>query len=533
MNATEQAVTAGGAAGAGAAPDVKLVELAKRFGDLTVVDGISVEIDRGQFFALLGPSGCGKTTTLRMIGGFEEPTSGEVWLGDREVTGLQPHKRDVNTVFQSYALFPHLSIFENVAFGLRRRGVRKAELQTRVGEALELVGLSGVQARRPKQLSGGQQQRIALARALVNRPRVLLLDEPLGALDLKLRRQMQLELKRIQEEVGITFVHVTHDQEEAMTMADSIAVMNGGRIEQLGSPAELYEEPQTAFVAGFLGVSNLLRGTVAGDGTPSSSTAGAPSTCASGALDGRSGRVAVGVRPEKVRLGASEANVVEGRVSERAYIGVSTQYVVTTEHGPLVVYIQNTEPGAHAVAPGDAVTLSFSPDAAFVVDPARGGRVMNSTLDPRGAPAPRPCRRRRARTAGSLRRPRRRSVRWRPAPSRSPTGRSTSTGEGEPAPEHRPVHEEDRHQGQVHRGRERQRRLLREDPGAARPRRVDRPRHHHPDRQLAVSGIARPEGLGREARQEGHPEHQEPPAERGASRPGTRIATTASPGRPG
>src|SRR5947209_9845455 len=247
-----------------AATDVRLVGLTKHFDDVVAVDNISLEIERGRFFALLGPSGCGKTTTLRMIGGFEEPTSGHIHLGERDVSGLASYKRDVNTVFQSYALFPHLTIYENVAFGLRRRKVKGEELKRRVLEALELVGLAGLEKRKPRQLSGGQQQRIALARALVNRPRVLLLDEPLGALDLKLRKQMQLELKRIQHEVGITFIHVTHDQEEAMTMADQIVVMNDGRIEQAGTPGELYEHPTTAFVAGFLGVSNLLNANVTG-----------------------------------------------------------------------------------------------------------------------------------------------------------------------------------------------------------------------------------------------------------------------------
>ena len=246
--------------------DIRLSNLTKRFDDVVAVDDLSLEIERGRFFALLGPSGCGKTTTLRMIGGFEEPTSGRIELGDRDVAALPPYKRDVNTVFQSYALFPHLTVFENVAFGLRRQKVRGEELQTRVREALELVGLGVLANRKPRQLSGGQQQRIALARALVNHPRVLLLDEPLGALDLKLRKEMQLELKRIQHEVGITFVHVTHDQEEAMTMADEIVIMHDGRIEQQGSPTQLYEQPRTAFVAGFLGVSNLLYGTVVGDG---------------------------------------------------------------------------------------------------------------------------------------------------------------------------------------------------------------------------------------------------------------------------
>src|ERR687895_1671099 len=243
-------------------PDIRLDQVTKRFDEVLAVDGVSLEVPRGSFFALLGPSGCGKTTTLRMIGGFEEPTAGTIYLGDADVTGLPPYRRDVNTVFQSYALFPHLSIYENVAFGLRRRGARGGELRTRVVDALELVALGGYERRKPRQLSGGQQQRVALARALVNRPRVLLLDEPLGALDLKLRKQMQLELKGIQHEVGITFIHVTHDQEEAMTMAESIAVMHDGRIQQLGTPNELYERPRTRFVAGFIGQINVFSGVV-------------------------------------------------------------------------------------------------------------------------------------------------------------------------------------------------------------------------------------------------------------------------------
>ena len=225
---------------------------------MTAVDELTLSIERGAFYAMLGPSGCGKTTTLRMIGGFEDPTEGRVYLGGDEVTQQPPYKRDVNTVFQSYALFPHLSVERNVAFGLERKKVSKSEVSQRVGEALELVQLGGLGKRKPGQLSGGQQQRVALARALVNRPRALLLDEPLGALDLRLRKQLQIELKRIQQDVGITFVHVTHDQEEAMTMADTIAVMNAGRIEQAGSAAELYERPRTEFVANFLGVSNLV-----------------------------------------------------------------------------------------------------------------------------------------------------------------------------------------------------------------------------------------------------------------------------------
>src|SRR3954447_15466041 len=286
--------------------DVTLERVTKRFEDTTAVDNLSLEIERGSFYALLGPSGCGKTTTLRMIGGFEEPTAGRIYLGDREVSALPSYKRDVNTVFQSYALFPHLSIFENVAFGLRRRGVGKGEVTERVGEALELVDLGAFEKRKPSQLSGGQQQRVALARALVNRPRVLLLDEPLGALDLKLRKQMQLELKGIQHEVGITFVHVTHDQEEAMTMADQIAVMDNGHIEQLGAPGELYETPRTAFVAGFLGVSNLIRGKL--ENGALLADGGVALQLPAGAANGRTGSISIGVRPEKIHLNGTEPN---------------------------------------------------------------------------------------------------------------------------------------------------------------------------------------------------------------------------------
>ena len=244
--------------------DVRLTGISKTYGSFTAVHPLDLTVPQGSFFALLGASGCGKTTTLRMIAGLEEPTTGTVSLGDKDVTGLPPYKRPVNTVFQSYALFPHLDIYENVAFGLRRRGIKSVKKQ--VDDMLDLVQLGDFAQRKPHQLSGGQQQRVAVARALINHPQVLLLDEPLGALDLKLRRQMQLELKRIQTEVGITFVHVTHDQEEAMTMADTVAVMNGGRVEQLGAPAELYENPQTTFVANFLGTSNLIEAEVASDG---------------------------------------------------------------------------------------------------------------------------------------------------------------------------------------------------------------------------------------------------------------------------
>jgi len=346
--------------------DIRLIGLTKSFDEVVAVDGISLDIDRGHFFALLGPSGCGKTTTLRMIGGFEEPTEGRIELGGVDVAPLPPYKRDVNTVFQSYALFPHLTIFENVAFGLRRRGVKKGELRSRVVEALELVGLAGLERRKPRQLSGGQQQRIALARALVNRPRVLLLDEPLGALDLKLRKEMQLELKRIQNEVGITFVHVTHDQEEAMTMADRIVIMNSGRIEQLGTPSELYESPRTEFVAGFLGVSNLLDGEIV-DADSVKLTDGTVVRVSQEALASRQGSVQIGVRPEKIRIGGGEANSLSGTITESAYIGVSTQYILDTPAGPVTVYVQNDRPGGQ-VATGERLTLSWSPESTFVVD---------------------------------------------------------------------------------------------------------------------------------------------------------------------
>jgi len=344
--------------------DVRLEGVVKRFDDSVAVDGITVEVPRGSFFALLGPSGCGKTTTLRMIGGFDEPTKGRIFLGDQDVVGLPPYKRDVNTVFQSYALFPHMSIEDNVAFGLERKGVPKDELKGRVAEMLELVGLSGFGKRKPKQLSGGQQQRVALARALVNHPRVLLLDEPLGALDLKLRKQMQLELKRIQHEIGITFVHVTHDQEEAMTMADTIAVMNGGRIDQLGPPQELYERPATTFVAGFLGVSNLLRGAVEGADVVRLDSG----ELVRAQTAGHSGRVAAGVRPEKITLGAGGgSNELAGTIAETAYIGVATQVVVRTAAGTVQVFAQNIDSGGRVPAPGTNVILSWAPESTFVV----------------------------------------------------------------------------------------------------------------------------------------------------------------------
>ena len=351
--------------------DVRLVDVTKRFDDVVAVDDLSLEVKSGSFFALLGPSGCGKTTTLRMIGGFEQPTEGQIYLGERDVSGLPAYKRDVNTVFQSYALFPHLSVFENVAFGLRRRSIRGDTLRGQVEEMLRIIGLGGMGKRKPRQLSGGQQQRVALARALVNKPQVLLLDEPLGALDLKLRKQMQLELKAIQHDVGITFIHVTHDQEEAMTMADQIAVMNQGRIEQLGTPTELYETPATAYVAGFLGVSNLIHGTVSGTDTVRLDR-GPEVRVPAGTLNGRTGQVAVGIRPEKIELGDGQPNALEGKVIEEAYVGVATQYIVETACGRLTVYRQNASPGLNGASPGDRTTLSWSPESTFVVDSMEG-----------------------------------------------------------------------------------------------------------------------------------------------------------------
>ena len=361
--------------------DIRLDRVTKRFGDVTAVDDLSLTVDRGEFFSLLGPSGCGKTTTLRMVGGFEETTAGTIYLGDADVTTLPPFRRDVNTVFQSYALFPHLSVYENVAFGLRRRRVPDGEVRQQVAALLELVELPGYEQRKPSQLSGGQQQRVALARALINHPRVLLLDEPLGALDLKLRKQMQIELKRIQTEVGITFIYVTHDQEEAMTMSNRIAVMRAGRIEQLGPPEELYERPATEFVAGFLGVSNLLDGEVAGrDGEFASirlhdgAVVRAPAAAVNGAPS-----VRIGMRPEKLRVvslaqgdapAASELNCLDGVVLDASYIGVSTQYLVeTAEGGRLTIYAQNLETtGAHeALADGQPVRITWKPQHTFVI----------------------------------------------------------------------------------------------------------------------------------------------------------------------
>ncbi|MFE9927728.1 ABC transporter ATP-binding protein [Streptomyces sp. NPDC005533] len=361
--------------------DVRLSGISKHYGTFTAVHPLDLTIPQGSFFALLGASGCGKTTTLRMIAGLEEPSTGTVHLGEREVTDLPPYKRPVNTVFQSYALFPHLNIYENIAFGLRRRGIKSVKKQ--VDEMLELVQLGQFAQRKPHQLSGGQQQRVAVARALINHPQVLLLDEPLGALDLKLRRQMQLELKRIQTEVGITFVHVTHDQEEAMTMADTVAVMNGGRVEQLGAPAELYENPGTTFVANFLGTSNLIEANVESAGSDvvvsaSGTTLRLPAArCSTTPRAG--GKLLVGVRPEKISLAlASDEHTIEsgrnkvaGKIADSSFIGVSTQFVIDSRVCPeLEVYAQNIERDARLV-PGADVILHWNPEHTFGLDAAQ------------------------------------------------------------------------------------------------------------------------------------------------------------------
>jgi spermidine/putrescine transport system ATP-binding protein len=358
---------------------VRLEEVSKVFRETVAVDDLSLTVEEGEFFSLLGPSGCGKTTTLRMIGGFEHPTEGAIYLGSDNVAGLPAYKRNVNTVFQSYALFPHLSVFDNVAYGPKRKKLPPEEMRSRVDEMLELVDLGGYGTRRITQLSGGQQQRVALARALVNRPGVLLLDEPLGALDLKLRKQMQVELKRIQAEVGITFIYVTHDQEEAMTMSDRIGVMNVGRLEQVGAPQDVYELPSTRFVAGFLGASNLLDGELESvDGSVAKVRLAAGTTISLPARrlpdDARS--LQVGVRPEKLHIqpvGVQHAdhadNGVDAIVSISTYTGVSTAYQCTTSDGStVVVYVQNLAAASEPIAAGQKVRLTWHADHTFAVD---------------------------------------------------------------------------------------------------------------------------------------------------------------------
>jgi putative spermidine/putrescine transport system ATP-binding protein len=334
--------------------DVEVVSAYKAYGEVAAVNGVDLLVRAGEFFTMLGPSGSGKTTTLRLIAGFEQPDSGRILLGGQDVTGVPPFARDVNTVFQDYALFPHMSVADNVAYGLRVKKVPRPERRRRVDEALEMVRLTGFGERKPGQLSGGQRQRVALARAIVNRPRVLLLDEPLGALDLKLRQQMQIELKRIQEDVGITFVYVTHDQEEALTMSDRLAVFNDGRIEQVGPPATVYERPESEFVAGFVGVSNVL----------------------DRVLDGQPSRVTV--RPEKIRLldesaePAGGAHVEDGRIRDVVYVGMVTRYVVDLdEGGALMVVRQNLETSSTEVleARGRRVRLEWRPEHTYAIEP--------------------------------------------------------------------------------------------------------------------------------------------------------------------
>jgi spermidine/putrescine transport system ATP-binding protein len=331
--------------------EVQLVDLVKRFSDVTAVAGINLDMPPGEFFSLLGPSGCGKTTTLRLIAGFERPDEGQILLDGVDMAQTPPHKRNVNTVFQNYALFPHLSVAENVGFGLRYKDVSKQDAKKKIADALELVRLSGFERRRPSQLSGGQQQRVALARALILNPAVLLLDEPLGALDAKLRKALQIELKALQEEIGITFVYVTHDQEEALTMSDRLAVMSNGRVEQIGTPSDVYEEPTTAYVADFLGVSNLMdaeAGGLGADGNAKVALGEFELAAGQGDTDAR-GAVKIVIRPERVGLeesGATGANRVPGMVERVVYVGSIMQVIVHLAPGQsLQAWVQNTGQG--------------------------------------------------------------------------------------------------------------------------------------------------------------------------------------------
>jgi spermidine/putrescine transport system ATP-binding protein len=361
---------------------VELRSVTKRFDSFVAVDDLSLELARGEFFTLLGPSGCGKTTTLRMIAGFERPSAGEIEIEGEDVAGLPPHKRPTNTVFQSYALFPHLSVEANVAFGLKRKKVGKDEIAERVATELRRVGLAADANRRPSQLSGGMQQRVALARALVNLPKVLLLDEPLGALDLKLRKGLQVELKRIQREVGITFVYVTHDQEEALTMSDRIAVMNRGRVEQIDVPEEIYDRPTTTFVAGFIGVSNLMPGSVSAPGRVKLDS-GPEVAADTGRLGPGEGCAAV-VRPEKLRVDLVEAGPapadglprVEGIVESSLYLGTATQIVVNLGgEVRMTVLVPNADEAERQRLPGGGarVVLSWEAEHMHVVTESMGG----------------------------------------------------------------------------------------------------------------------------------------------------------------
>jgi spermidine/putrescine transport system ATP-binding protein len=375
-------------------PDVEIIDVTKQFGDVTAVDRMSLKIASGAFYSFLGPSGCGKTTTLRMIAGFEQPTSGEILLSGQPIAGVPPYRRNVNTVFQHYALFPHMDVAQNVGYGLRQKKVGRAEEQRRASEVLALVRLGGYEKRRTWELSGGQQQRVALARALVNRPTVLLLDEPLGALDLKLRKEMQLELKALQREVGITFVYVTHDQEEALTMSDVIVVMRDGRIQQMGDPAELYERPVNRFVADFIGTSNFIEATVVGtdpathratvrtsptqvSGGTQELTMGGTVT-ATGVMPKAGDAVIVAVRPERIEVvaagtdnpGSGGWTVVPGRINQGTYLGDQTEYRIATDAvGELVARRQNAAGAGNAlgVGPGDPVLARWHEEANLIL----------------------------------------------------------------------------------------------------------------------------------------------------------------------
>jgi spermidine/putrescine ABC transporter ATP-binding subunit len=353
-------------------PMITLERVSRRFGSLLAVDDVSLEIGAGEFFSLLGPSGCGKTTTLRLIAGFEEPDAGRVVLAGEDVTLVSPRRRNVNMVFQDYALFPHMSVRENVAFGLRLKRVGREEIQGRVAEMLTVVRLEGLGDRRPAELSGGQRQRVALARALVNRPAALLLDEPLGALDLKLRREMPLELKRIQKTTGTTFVYVTHDQEEALTMSDRIAVMDGGRVQQLADPRTLYEHPETSFVAGFIGTSNgiTLEVTRREQGLAVMEL-GEGMRIVADDPGGSASRLQVTVRPEKIRIGAAAldgGSRVGGEVIERVYLGSLSQTLVELPTGERLVVHELNDDEAETISPGDRVVLSWAARHSLVVD---------------------------------------------------------------------------------------------------------------------------------------------------------------------
>jgi spermidine/putrescine transport system ATP-binding protein len=381
-NATFEAAEAATSPSGGGDAAIELVSVVKEFSShgevVAAVNGVDLVIQPGEFFSMLGPSGCGKTTTMRMIAGFEDPTRGSVLLHGRDVTSVPANKRDVNMVFQSYALFPHMNVYDNVAFGLQQRRVAKPEIRERVGQMLEIVDLAGRDKRRPRELSGGQQQRVALARALVNKPSALLLDEPLGALDLKLRQAMQVELKRIQREVGITFVYVTHDQNEALTMSDRIAVMNNGAIEHLGSPRDIYEHPATKFVAGFIGTSNLFEGTASRvDGENAIIDFNPEERIVVPVRESTSMRAGaaleITVRPEKIMLSlsapaTSTGSAIRGTVTEVVYLGTATSYnIVTSTGSDVVVFTQNASNSEDIAARGNNVWLTWSPQHSYAI----------------------------------------------------------------------------------------------------------------------------------------------------------------------